>query len=153
MASSSKIMHGARAIVQIKGKQVGLFTNVSYGSTYDVQPAYILGRFSPAELAYVGAEPISISAQGFRVIGQGPYVSSQMPLLQNLLTAEDMDFSIYDRQTNQLVMKVTGVRHTGFNTSVAPRALEEMSLNFIGLRLSDESVDNNEDGTGAATLP
>jgi hypothetical protein len=152
MASSSKIMHGARAQVSIDGKVVGIFTNVSYGSTYDVQPAYILGRFSPAEITYTAAEPIGISASGWRVIDQGPYDSSKMPLLQDLLVAEDMTFAIFDRQSGKNIMVVTGVKHTGFNTSVAPRALEEMSLNFVGLLLSDENNKNNE-AQDASSLP
>jgi len=152
MASSSKIMHGARAQVSINNKPVGIFTNVSYGSTYDVQPAFILGRFSPAELTYTAAEPIGITASGWRVIDQGPYDSSAMPLLQDLLTAEDMTFTIYDRQTKRNIMIVTGVKHTGFNTSVAQRSLEEMSLNFVGLRLSDENNENNE-AQDASELP
>lgn len=152
--AQSKIMHGARAQVYVGTKLIGVFTNVSYGSTYDIQPAYILGRFSPAELTYTAAEPISISASGWRVVGAGPYSEegSGMPLLQDLLTASDVTFSIWDRQLNKKIMTVEGVRHAGFNTSIAPRALEEMSLNFVGLRLSDENESNNE-SEGATDLP
>ena len=32
--ATSKIMHGARAVVSIKGKKIGIFTNVSYGMQY-----------------------------------------------------------------------------------------------------------------------
>ncbi len=144
--ATSKIMHGARAQVILNGKTVGIFTNVSYGMQYDIQPAFILGRFSAAELAYTAAEPIGISASGWRVIDQGPFTASggTMPKLQDLLTAEDMSFAIYDRQSDKLIMTVVGVRHQGFNTSIAPRALEEMTLSFMGLRLSDETAENNE---------
>lgn len=144
--AQSKIMHGARALVSINGTVVGLFTNVSYGSTYDVQPAFTLGRYSAAELAYTAAEPIGISASGWRVVGKGPYAATGMPTLQELINAEDMTFSIADRQTGETIMTVVGVRHSGFNTSIAPRALEEMTLNFVGLKLSDESVENEEGG-------
>ena len=151
--ATSKIMHGARAQVILNGVTVGLFTNVSYGMQYDLTPAFILGRFSAAELAYTGAEPIGIQASGWRIIGQGPFTASggTMPKLQDLLTAEDMSFAIYDRQTDQLIMKVVGVRHQGFNSSVAPKALEEMSLSFMGLRLSDETASNNE-AVGASEI-
>lgn len=152
--ATSKIMHGARAQVILNGVTVGLFTNVSYGMQYDLTPAFVLGRFSAAELAYTGAEPIGIQASGWRVINQGPFTSSggNMPRLQDLLVAEDMEFALYDRQTDQLIMKVVGVRHQGFNSSVAPKALEEMSLSFMGLRLSDETAENNE-APGASELP
>lgn len=150
--AQSKILHGARAQVILNGKTIGIFTNVSYGMTYDVQPAMVLGAFAPVELSYTGAEPIGITASGWRVVDHGPFVETSMPRLQDLLTADDMVFALFDRQTEKLIMKVVGVKHAGFNTSVAPRALEEMSLNFIGLRLSDESVDNAE-AAGATTLP
>lgn len=152
--ATGKIMHGARAQVIMNGRTVGIFTNVSYGAALDVQPAFILGRFSPAELAYTAAEPIGITASGWRVVGHGPYTASggNMPKIQDLLTAEDMTFALYDRQTDQLIMRVVGVRHAGFNTAVAPRALEEMTLNFVGLRFSDESAENNE-AAGASDLP
>jgi hypothetical protein len=135
-------------------KVVGVFTNVSYGLAYDVQPAFVLGRFSPAELTYTAAEPIGITASGWRVIDHGPFTEDggNMPKLQDLLTAEDMTFALYDRQTDKVVMTVTGVRHAGFNTSVAPKSLEELSYNFVGLRLSDESG-NNTEAVGASNLP
>jgi hypothetical protein len=146
---TNKIMHGARAKVTIHGTTVGIFTNVSYGMQYDIQPAFILGRFSPAELAYTAAEPISLSCSGWRVIDNGPFSAAggTMPKLQDLLTAEDMTFSIEDRQTEKNIMTVTGVRHQGFQTSITPRALEEMTLNFMGLILTDETnTDQNEAG-------
>jgi hypothetical protein len=147
--ATSKIMHGARAVVSLRGTKIGIFTNVSYGMQYDIQPAFILGRFSPAELAYTAAEPINISATGWRVLDNGPFSASggSMPLLQDLLTAEDMTFAIYDRQEDKAIMTVVGCRHQGFSTSIAPRALEEMTLNFMGLRLSDETATNAESDT------
>jgi hypothetical protein len=152
--ATGKIMHGARAQVILNGVTVGIFTNVSYGMEYDIQPALILGRFSPVELAYTAAEPIGISATGWRIVDQGPFTTSggTMPKLQDLLTAEDLTFAIYDRQTDKLIMKVVGVRHRGFQSAVAIRALEDMTLNFVGLRLSDESADNME-APGASDLP
>jgi len=148
-------MHGARAIVSIRGKKVGIFTNVSYGMQYDIQPAFILGRFSPAELTYTAAEPISISATGWRVFDNGPFADAggNMPKLQDLLTAEDMEFAISDRQTDKNIVTVTGVRHQGFQTSIAPRALEEMTLNFMGLVLRDETNTDNAENQSSASLP
>lgn len=152
--AQGKIFHGARAQVILNGRTVGAFTNVSYGMALDVQPAFILGRFSPAELAYTGAEPIGITAAGWRVIDHGPFTpdGGSMPRLQDLLNANDMTFALYDRQTDKLIMKVVGVRHAGFNTAVAPKTLEEMTFNFVGLRMSDESADNME-AVGASDLP
>jgi hypothetical protein len=153
--ATSKIMHGARAIVSIKGTKVGIFTNVSYGMQYDIQPAFILGRFSAAELTYTAAEPISLSCSGWRVLDNGPFsaAAGSMPKLQDLLTAEDMEFAVIDRQTDTTLVTVTGVRHQGFQTSITPRALEEMSLNFMGLILKDETNKDQAEAKSAASLP
>ena len=148
--ATSKIMHGARAQVSINGTPVGIFTNVSYGMTYDIQPAYILGRFSPAELTYTAAEPITLNCSGWRVVNVGPFSpkGGAMPQLKDLLTATDMTFTLTDRQTNTTIATVTGVRHQGFQTTVSARALEEMSLTFMGLILKDETAtENAESGT------
>lgn len=153
--AQSKIMHGARAVVQIGNKKIGGFTTVSYGSAYDIQPAFVLGAYGPVELTITGAEPIGISASGWRIIGHGPFTpeGGGMPRLQDLLTAEDSTFSLYDRQTDQLIMVVEGVRHAGFSTSVSPKALEEISYNFVGLRLKDETNRDNAESSNAARLP
>jgi hypothetical protein len=48
--AAPKVMSGARAKFGIvdpatgKARYLGIFNNVSYGLTYDAQPAYILGR-------------------------------------------------------------------------------------------------------------
>lgn len=151
---AGKIMHGARAQVIINGKTVGIFTNVSWGSAYDVQPAFVLGAYGPVALEYTAAEPIGMSCSGWRIVHHGPHTEDggSMPKLQDLLTAEDMTFSIYDRQTKELVCTVTGVKHAGFSTQIANRQLEEMSLNFVGLRYSDEDAKNQE-AADASQLP
>jgi hypothetical protein len=152
----SKVMHGARALVLLntadKSKAVGIFTQVSYNFQYDTTPVYILGRFSPAELVYTASEPVTISATGFRVLDEGPF-DLGMPVLNELLTAQDMTFSIYDRQTNKEIMTVTGVKFTGFGSNVSARGLQDMTFNFSGLVLKDNNTQNAETIDGVAKLP
>jgi hypothetical protein len=154
-SGGAKVMHGARALVVINKSDacvpVGIFTNVSYNFQYDTTPVYILGRLSPAELVYTASEPVSITASGFRVLAQGPF-DLGMPLLNELLTAADMTFSLYDRQTGEEVMTVTGVKFTGFGSNVSARGLQDMTFNFQGLVLKDHGHENAENGN-ATTLP
>lgn len=156
MATSpnSKIIHGARAIVQINGKSIGIFTTVSYGQVYDVSSAFILGRFSPAELAYTAAEAIQVSCSGYRVVDNGPHSATggSIPHLQELLNANDITLALFDRQTNKKIMSVVGCKSQGYSTSVSHRQMQEITINYLGLRLSDESGQNGE-GVGAASLP
>lgn len=150
----SKVFHGARAKLNIGQNTVGIFTNVSYGVQYDVQPVSILGAMAPVELAYTGQEAIQITASGWRVIGHGPHdpQGAQVPKLQDLLTHEDITVSLFDRQDDSNpIMVVTGVRPTGYSTSVSARGLQEITVSMVGLKLTDESGDQGE--PGAVQLP
>lgn len=149
MGTKAKTMHGARAqvgIVQPDGRMeiIGIFNNVSYGVRYDATPIHVLGRFSAAEIVLSGMEAINISASGFRVVDNGPYRVASVPMLQELLHHEDITITLYDRQTEKEIMTVVGVRPVGYNTSVAARGLQDLSVEFMGLRLSDESGGQDE---------
>jgi hypothetical protein len=145
MGTKSKTMHGARAQLSIAGKIVGVFNSVSYGIQYDANPVYVLGRFNAAEIALTGMEPVSVTAQGFRVVENGPYVVSNVPMLQELLNHEDIILSLFDRQSGKEIMTVVGVRPTGYTTDVAARGLQSLSVSFMGLSLSDEAGDQDEE--------
>ena len=152
--SQARVMHGARAKMNVGSNTVGIFTNVSYGVQYDAQPIYILGAFAPQEIGYTGQEAINISASGWRVVGHGPHDpnGAQVPKLQDLLRHDDITLSLFDRQDSRNpVMVVTGVRPTGYSTTVNSRGLQEITVTFLGLQLSDESGPQNE--PGAVTLP
>ena len=144
MGTKAKTMHGSRAQLMIEGRIVGVFNNISYGVRYDANPVYVLGRFSAAEIALTGMEVISVSASGFRVVDNGPYEVANVPQLQDLLHHEDMTLALFDRQTGKEIMTVVGVRPVGYNISGGARALFDTSVEFMGLRLSDESGDQDE---------
>lgn len=148
--SQQKILSGSRAQMIVNGKVIGLFTQVSWGVNYDTQASYILGRYSPAEITYLGQEAISINASGFRIIDNGPYVLA-VPKLQDLMTHDDISIAIFDRQTNKQIMTVVGVRPSGFSSDVAARAIAGLSVSFTGLRIEDESGSQGE-SAGASDL-
>jgi len=148
----ARTMHGARAklaIVDPTGsfKVVGLFSNVSYGVTYDMQPIYILGKHAPGEIVPTGQEAVTVTATGFRVVDNGPHVAGKVPKLQDLLMMDDLGLAIIDRQTGKTVMQVFNVRPTGYQTTVGARGVQEITVNFIGIRIQDESGDQNEEGS------
>lgn len=151
MGVKAKTMHGSRAQVMIDGRIVGIFNNVSYGVRYDANPIHLLGRFSAAEIVLSGMEPITVTASGFRVVDNGPYEVASVPRLQDLLNHEDITLAIFDRQTGKQIMTVVGVRPTGYNTSVAARGLMDLTVEFMGLSLSDEHDPNGQDESPGAT--
>jgi hypothetical protein len=170
-----KVFTGARAIVSISDANIGspnganvpsgvlattvcgTFDNLSYAVVLGAQPAYILGAFAPVEIGYTHTEPVSISASGWRVIGNGPHVQGHVPTLQELLLHEYITMTVVDRQTGNTIATLVSVRPTGYNTAIVARQLETMNLNFLGLLPVEDETATVQAETptpvGAATLP
>lgn len=154
---AQKIMSGARAkfgILDPKTNQaqyIGIFNNVSYGLTYDAQPAYILGRYEPAEIDYTAQEPVNITCSGWRVIDHGAHADAKVPLLGELLRHEYLTLTIVDRQDpTRNIATFKSVRPTGYSTTISARNLEEITVTFVGIRVDDETSDargGNKDAT------
>lgn len=152
--TAPKVMSGARAKFGVvdpatgQAQYLGIFNNVSYGLTYDAQPAYILGRYSPAEIDYTAQEPVNITASGWRVINHGPQVDGKVPNLRDLLNHEYLTLTIVDRQNPNVNMATfRNVRPTGYSTTISARNLEEITVTFVGIFVDDESTQNAEDPT------
>ena len=159
---ASKVMTGARALIQIVdpntsiAETVSIFNNFSYGLALDVKAAEVLGRYSAVELTYTGSEPINISAGAYRIIGAGPFKTGHIPPLGELLLHEYLTISVVDRQTGLVAATFNSVRPSGFSTSLAPKQLEEMTCTYVGLLLDDEDTVNEESNDvagGPAGLP
>jgi hypothetical protein len=157
--ATPKVMTGARAKVYI-GKNgetpvlVGIFSNISYSESLDAQGAWILGRYAAAEIDYTAAELVNITATGWRVVGQGVHKGPAMPLLQQLISYGYLTLTIEDRATKKTVAQIEYVRPTGQNGGFSARQLSEVSLNMVGILLSDEDGTQAflEDGT-ASDIP
>jgi hypothetical protein len=157
---ASKVVHGARAKVYIDSKLVGIFTNVSYGLTYDAQPSFILGRYNPADIDYTAQEAVNISATGWRVYNRGPHVSPAqggpgVPKLADLLNANYMMFEIYDRaqgKPSKPLMKVTKVRCLGYSGAQTARQLSEVQFNYVGCAIDAENGDGGVELASATSL-
>lgn len=147
--AAPKTMHGARAFVSVNGKTVGIFSSFSYGLQYDTQDVFTLGRFSAQEIVYTAQETVNCTASGFRIVGAGPHstTGAQVPHLQELLSHEYISISVFDRQApagSLPIATITDVRPTGYSTTINARQLEEVSVSFKGILVSDESGQNAE---------
>lgn len=150
--STHEILTGARAVLRINNVPVGVFARVSWSVAYDAAPAYVLGRYSAAEITYTGAEIVSVDAVGFRIIGRGAHQVASLPKLQELLNHDSISLSIVDRRTGEEFFKVYHVRPVGYSSDVAPRSQSELSVRFIGIRAEDESG-AQEEAAGAVSVP
>jgi hypothetical protein len=153
-----KVMHGARAKVSIfdpvtgKAKIVGIWNQFSYRVSYTVQPAFILGRFSAAELITTAVEPVDITAQGFRIIDHGPFVEGRLTNVKDLLQQEYLLLTVHDRQTGKAEATIRGCLPTGTSSTLSSKQLQESTNTYMGLLMDDESTQNNE-AADAADLP
>lgn len=170
--AAPKIIHGARAKVAIvdpatgSARVIGIFNSISYSVQYGAQAAYILGRYSPAELIYTHSEPIQMTLTGWRQVGQGPYATSGLPggspsgivpKLQDLLTHEYVQISVIDRQLqaqgkDATIALIKQIRPTGYSISVANRQMSEVQMTAMGILIDDESTANDE-AAFATSLP
>ncbi|CAB4127102.1 hypothetical protein UFOVP75_63 [uncultured Caudovirales phage] len=157
--ATPKVLTGARAIVSIgingsTPQTVGVFSSITYSAPLDAQGAWILGRFSAAEIDYTAAELVNITCSGWRVLNHGIHAESQMPTLAELLTKDYLTISVFDRATGVEVAKFENCRAVGNNGGFTSKQLSEISITFVGILASDETGKNvfTEDGT-ASDLP
>ena len=148
----SKVLTGARAKVYVNNQLVGIFETATYNMNIGTEPIHLLGRYSPDEITPTSYEAVTISCSGFRVVGQGPHVLPAVPKLQDLLTLEGVTLAIVDRQSGDTILTAIGCVPNSYNGNHNARATSRITINYTGLRLSDESGDQDE-GTGAVSLP
>lgn len=148
---ASKVMVGARAKVYVDNALVGIYETCTYNMNIGTEPIHLLGRYSPDEITPTSYEAVTINCSGFRVVGQGPHVLPKVPKLQDLLTLEAVTIAVVDRQTGKTILTAIGCIPNSFNGNHNARATSRVTVNYTGLRLSDESGDQDENG--AVSLP
>ena len=153
----AKVLSGARAKLGFYDgntvNYVGIFSDVSYGVTYDVQPAYILGRYSAAELDYTAMEVVHITANGFRIVNHGWFKDALFPSLNQLMTANYLTMSCLDRQTGKEVARIDFVRPVSATGGFSARQLSTSTHSYMGILCADESKPDNNESPGAMNLP
>jgi hypothetical protein len=153
----AKVLSGARAKLGFyDGNQVnyvGIFSDVSYGVTYDVQPAYILGRYSAAEIDYLAMEVVHVTANGFRIVDHGWFLDGKFPSLSQLMDANYLTMSCLDRQTNKEIARIDFVRPVSATGGFSARQMATSTHTYMGILVSDESNPNNTEAPSAMSLP
>jgi hypothetical protein len=157
MAKSS-ILTGSRAVLQFidpsgKAKTVGVFTTANWSVRQEKAPAFILGRYNPAELTPVSQEAVAISLSGFRVVDASVYEIANATALKNLLNEEDFSLQIVDRRSKKVIFRASGCRVTSWSSGVQARSVSDVRLDVIGIIAEDEFNSSDEDSSGAIPAP
>jgi hypothetical protein len=157
---AAKVLSGARAVMGFydgsKFSPVGIFSDCSYGVTYDVQPAWILGRYSAASLDYTAMEIVHVTANGYRIIDHGWFRDAQFPSLSQLMEHVPMTIQLIDRQSPNLqvpMARISEVRPVGATGGFSARQLSTSTHTYVGLLVSDESQPDNTESPSAMSLP
>jgi hypothetical protein len=132
---------------------VGIFSDVSYGVTYGVEPSFILGRHSAAGLTYTYMDTVHVTANGFRVVDHGWFADAGFPSLSQLMDFEDYTIVVQDRQTLKTIAVIEGVKPTAATGGFSARQLSTSTHTYVGMLVSDESQPDNVEGRGAMSLP
>jgi len=148
----SKVLTGARAKVYVDNQLVGIYETCTYNSNIGTEPIHLLGRYSAAEITPTSYEAVTISCSGFRTVGEGPHVLPKMPKIQDLLTLDSVTIAVVDRQSGETILTAIGCIANSMNGNHNARATSRITINYTGLRLSDESGDQDE-SNGAVNLP
>lgn len=148
MGIKAKTFHGSRCQVAINGKIVGIFNSMEYGQAFTSDEVSILGKESTAEIVITGQETVQVTLSGYKAIGNGPHVAASVPKLQEILQHEDVTLTAFDRTTGETVCTIVGFRPLGYNTGVAAKQLATLQVMGKGLRIMDESGDQ-DDAPGA----
>jgi hypothetical protein len=147
----SKVMVGARAKVYVNNQLVGIYETCTYNMNIGTEPIHLLGRYSPDEITPTSYEAVTLTCGGFRVVGQGPHVLPAVPKLQDLLNLEAVTIAVVDRQSGQSILTAIGCVPNSYNGNHNARATSRVSITYTGLRISDES--GAQDENGAVSLP
>lgn len=147
----SKVMVGARAKVYVDNVLVGIFESCNYNTNIGVEAIHLLGRYSPDEITPTSYEAVTLSCSGFRVVKSGAHVLPKMPKLQDLLNLEAVTITVVDRQTKETILTAIGCIGTSQSGNHNARATSRVTVNYTGLRLSDES--GAQDEGDAVSLP
>jgi hypothetical protein len=148
---AGKVITGGRAIVKVAGEVVGIFESCSYNVNLGTEAIHILGRFAPTEIAVTSSEAVTLQCTGFRVAGNGVHKLPKFPKLQDLLSLEDVTITVVDRQAGNNLLVASGCKPTSHNGNFNSRATSRITINYTGIKASDEDGDQNE--PGATDLP
>lgn len=147
----SKVMVGARAKVFVDNVLVGIFETCNYNTNIGVEAIHLLGRYSPDEITPTSYEAVTLSCSGFRVVKSGVHILPKFPKLQDILNLEAITISVVDRQSKETILTAIGCVGTSMNGNHNARATSRVTVNYTGLRLSDES--GAQDEGDAVSLP
>jgi hypothetical protein len=141
---------------------IGVFDNISYSANISTEVIHTLGRYGTQEIVVTAAEAISVDCSGFRVVGNGGFMSTDaqgnetslnggVPTLQELLNLDTITLTMVDRQTGDNIFSVIGCIATRYSGTLNAKATGKISISYLGTAISEDNNDQAE--VGATSYP
>lgn len=147
MSEKGRVFTGARARFMIEGKKVGYATNCSGTETITYQPMEVLGNIEVEENIPIGYE-VTFNASFVKIVGRTLKSEGFFPKcgnssddhLLNILLQDDIVCTLEDiKSPNNIVMTLEQVKISSRNFTVGARGIVGKDVNFVAIRMKDES--------------
>lgn len=152
--AGAKQLTGNRAKVYVDDVLVGVFDSCNYSVQIGVEPSFVLGRTSAAEIPVTSYEPVRVDCSGLRVVGQGVHTLPKFPKLQDLLNLKGVTISVIDRKAKKEDKPIAVIKDcipTTNGIGFQAKTSTKFQISYIGLVAEDEYGAQAEP-TGAASF-
>jgi hypothetical protein len=153
----AKALNGARIVLNLDGKTVGIAQSVGVAVGYQVDPVYVIGKYETAELVPNSQQPITITMRMIRIVGTSPLSVLRQPTLDDvssngLLLNQDFSITLGDRQNSKNpvpgqsvpFLSIAKCRTTSFSFDSTASQTSEMTLTMTGIYIGDEGVSTTQ---------
>ena len=146
----TRVFSGARCLFLFNGEVVGFASGISGSEEIQYEPVETLDHLEVREHVPVGYRT-SLSAQVFRTVSQGasddvnaPGSLKQQqifPKFDDIFRIQGVDAIIQDdpRVSGKVLEQFQGVKTASRNFNVTPRGIVGQNVNFVSIRVKDES--------------
>lgn len=134
----SQTSTGARVVFRINGQKVAFAQALSYSVAHAHQPVDVLDQLEPAEYAETGYT-VNFNVTMFRVANQSAIALGLRPKLQDILTQPELTAELIDRVNGSTLMLLERVKCTQEDLNIDARALGQVTLSFVAIKMSDEA--------------
>lgn len=129
---------GARVVFRVNGAKIAFANAINYTVAHAHQPVDVLDQLTPAEYAETGYT-VNFTATMFRVSNQSALSLGLRPKLQDILLQPELTAELIDRITGVTLFLIERVKCTQEDFNVDARSLAQLTLSFVGIKMSDES--------------
>lgn len=134
----SQTSSGARVVFRVNGQKIAFAQALNYSVAHAHQPVDVLDQLAPVEYAETGYT-VNFTVTMFRVANQSAISLGLRPKLQDILTQPELTAELIDRVNGQTLMLLERVKCTQEDLNIDARALGQVTLSFVAIKMSDEA--------------